>query len=164
MAKAVVLDTTIIVKALVAPFKRLPPPIYDREFRTHEKCKIILRQLEEMGREVFIPAVCIIETASAIRRLTGDRTLAELASARIKAMYEVIGEDIIFDRAWEIALQTGASGFDTYFIATADVLNAVLITDDASMANKAREIGIATLLVREVGLEKLINYLRDPPP
>jgi len=48
MAKAVVLDTTIIVKALVAPFKRLPPSIYDRELRTHEKCKIILKQLEEM--------------------------------------------------------------------------------------------------------------------
>jgi len=79
-------------------------------------------------------------------------------------MYEVIGEDVIFDRAWKIALQTGASGFDTYFITTADILNAVLITDDASMASKAREIGIATLLVREVSLEKLINYLRDPPP
>lgn len=35
----------------------------------------------------------------------------------------VIDEMLIFDSAWEIAVKTGCSGFDSYFIALAKIQN-----------------------------------------
>jgi len=150
MVKNVVLDTTVIIKALLMPSTKLPPNVYAREQETHRKCRSILEILDEVPVGVVIPAVCIVETASALSRLTKNEELARTASLKLEKIYRVVGEDVIFHQAWKIALETGASGFDSYFIALASLLDALLITDDASMADKARSLGLRVLLVREI--------------
>ena len=60
---------------------------------------------------------CIKHLAVA-KRLAG-RALAERASKGIMKSYKIAEEEAIFDIAWDVALETGCSGFDSYFIALA---------------------------------------------
>ena len=53
-----------------------------------------------------------------VRRLS-DRSFAVKISTSVLESYEVVDEAILFDPAWGIALDTGCSGFDSYFIALA---------------------------------------------
>lgn len=59
-----VLDTSVIVKGALTPSKSLPKEIYFRELDTHQKCRLILKSLDENCVEVFLPKVCVIETAA----------------------------------------------------------------------------------------------------
>jgi len=120
-----------------------------------------LEFLEELSINVMIPAVCVVETASVIARLTGNRELAKLASEKLRDIYHVVREDQLLDQAWEIALTTGASGFDSYFIAAAKVFDALLMTDDVSMADKAARLGVNVILVREADIEEIRSTLQD---
>ena len=85
-----------------------------------------------MDVDIYIPKVCIIETAAVIRRIANKNLEIEVSKS-INDSYEVIDEEFIFDSAWGIALDTGSSGFDSYFIALAKIKNALLLTDDGGM-------------------------------
>jgi len=41
--------------------------------------------------------------------------------------YEVVDEAILFDSAWAIALNTGCSGFDSYFIAVTKIKKCCIV-------------------------------------
>lgn len=43
----VVLDTSIIVKAVLKPGKWLPRSVYERELETHRKSRLLIRLLNE---------------------------------------------------------------------------------------------------------------------
>jgi len=73
--------------------------------------------------------------------------------------FVVVGEDMVYGKAFEVALERAPSGFDTYFIALAAVTNSTLITDDKSMANHAKALGIETILVRETSLDQIRRKL-----
>ncbi|RLF22801.1 MAG: hypothetical protein DRN15_08130, partial [Thermoprotei archaeon] len=77
-------------------------------------------------------------------------------SLRTTENYQVIYEEEIRDSAVDLALETGASGFDTYFMTIAKLYNATLITDDEPMAIYAERIGVDTILVRRVNKRELI--------
>lgn len=102
MNKAV-LDTTVIVKGALTPYKSLPKEIYSRELETHQKCRLVLSSLDESSFEVFIPKVCVIETAAVLRRLA-NRDLAAKLSRGLMRAYELVGEPDIFNSAWRVAL------------------------------------------------------------
>ncbi len=113
-----VLDTSVLLKSIFKPHRSLSLEAYSRELETHEKCKILIRIIEDRDVEVHVPKVCVVETAAVANRLAG-RTLAERASKGIMKSYNTAGEEAIFDIAWDVALETGCSGFDSYFIALA---------------------------------------------
>lgn len=50
-----VLDTSVIVKSIFKPMKSLSDDLYKREMETHEKCRLIIKRIEEIGTEIYIP-------------------------------------------------------------------------------------------------------------
>ncbi len=149
-----VLDTSVIVKGALTPSKSLPNEIYFRERDTHQNCRLILKKLDETCVEVYIPKVCVIETAAVLRRLAKRELATKLSRGLVKA-YELVGESDIFDSAWRVALDRGSSGFDTYFIALAKMKDGLLFTDDDRMNYHARESGVDSVLIRDVDIDEL---------
>ncbi|AGK62234.1 putative nucleic acid-binding protein, contains PIN domain [Archaeoglobus sulfaticallidus PM70-1] len=158
---SVVFDTSVIVKSIFKPMKSLSNEIYKRELETHKKCREIIRMLEEVDADVdvYIPKICIVETAAVTKRLSG-RDLAMKISKAILDSYEVVDEAVLFNSAWKIAIDTGCSGFDSYFIALARIKNAVLITDDAGMHSHAKEVEVNSVLVRETDIKKIESIIK----
>lgn len=152
-----VLDTSVIIKSIFKPFKSLSDEVYKREIETHQKCRLIIEKIEEMDVNVYIPKVCIIETAAVIRRIA-NKNLAIKVSKSINDSYEVIDEAFIFDSAWGIALDTGSSGFDSYFIALARIKSALLLTDDGGMHHHAGGIGVDSVLIRKTKLKDIEDF------
>lgn len=98
MIKAV-LDTSVLVKSIFKPLRSLSAEAYSRESDTHEKCRALMKLIEERDVEVHIPKVCVVETAAVARRLA-SRTLAERVSNGIMKSYNVADEEAIFSTAW----------------------------------------------------------------
>jgi len=153
----VVLDTSIIVKAILKPGRWLPRDIYEREIKTHEKSRLLIRFLKEKRIKVLLPFAALVEVAGVLTRLTSKSLAREVVeSLRTTENYQVIYEEEIRDSVVDLALETGASGFDTYFMTIAKLYNATLITDDEPMAIYAERIGIDTILVRRINKRELI--------
>lgn len=155
----VVLDTSVIVKSIFKPPKSLSGETYKREAETHEKCRVIIKKLEERDVDVYIPKVCVVETAAVVKRLA-DKNLAIKISEGVLDSYEVVDEAILFDPAWVIARDTGCSGFDSYFIALAKLKNAKLLTDDGRMHFHAKEVGVDSVLIREIDFKGIEDNLQ----
>ncbi len=58
-------------------------------------------------------------------------------------------EEIEYDVLLEIALATGCRTIDAYYIATADIVDAILITADRIMALNARKYGVEAYYIHE---------------
>ena len=93
-----------------------------------------------------------------VKRLA-DRSFAVRISKSVIESYEIVDEAVLFDSAWGIALDTGCSGFDSYFIALAKLKNAALLTDDGKMYYHAGEVGVDSVLIRAHDLEGIANKL-----
>lgn len=93
-----------------------------------------------------------------VKRLA-DRGFAVRISTSVLESYEVVDEAVLFDAAWGIALDTGCSGFDSYFIALAKLKNAALLTDDRKMYYHAGEVGVDSVLIRALALEDIAKKL-----
>jgi predicted nucleic acid-binding protein len=100
----------------------------------------------------------VVETAAVAKRLAG-RTLAARASKGILKSYNVADEEAIFNVAWDVALETGCSGFDSYFIALAKREDAILFTDDSGMHQHAKEVDVNSILIRGNDLNTLKGKL-----
>ena len=73
--------------------------------------------------------------------------------------YKIAEEEAIFDIAWDVALETGCSGFDSYFIALAKREDAILFTDDSGMHHHAEDVDVNSILVRCTDLKTLERML-----
>jgi len=153
-----VLDTSVIVKSIFKPPKSLSREIYKRESETHEKCKVLIKKLEERDIDIYVPKVCVVETAAVVKRLA-DKNFAIKISEGVLDSYEIVDEAILFDSAWAIAMDTGCSGFDSYFIALAKLKEAVLLTDDGRMHFHAKEVGVDSVLIRKTDFKGIENIL-----
>ena len=51
--------------------------------------------------------------------------------------------------------------FDSYFIALAKIKDAILITDDGRMHFHAKEVGVVSILIREIDLTWIENKLKE---
>ncbi len=69
--------------------------------------------------------------------------------------YRVVDEDAIFDIAWDVALKTGCSGFDSYFISVAKKADATLFTDDSGMHIHAKGVGANSVLIKNADLKEI---------
>ena len=50
-----VLDTSVIIKSIFKPPKTLASESYKEELETHEKCRAVIKELEERDIDVYIP-------------------------------------------------------------------------------------------------------------
>ncbi len=139
----VVLDSSVIVKTILKPGHWLPDEIYGRELETHHKAKILIKIFKSRQTIVLIPYPVLVEVAAVITRLV-NRELAERVIESIKTTknYIIVYEEEYRDKALQVALNTGSSGFDAYIIALAWIRNALLITDDESMSKHAEVLGL----------------------
>ena len=152
----VVLDTSVIVKAVLKPGRWLLKDIYEREVETHEKSKLLIRLVKQKRIEVFIPFAALVEVASVLTRLASSSLAREVVeSLKTSENYHIVYEEEIRNHIIKIALEVGSSGFDTYFIAVAKKFNTMLITDDEPMAIYAKHLGIDTILIRRINVEEL---------
>ena len=151
----VVLDTSVVAKSIMAPPRYLQRDIYEREMETRRKIRVILSLLEEMGSKVFFPKAGIIEVASVLKRsgMSREHVLGVVES--LNATFIVVDENVIYDKALEVALETAPSGIDTYFIALALLTDSLLITDDKGMADHARRLKLDAIFVREATIEEI---------
>ncbi len=156
MIKAV-LDTSVLVKSVFKPLRSLSIEAYDRELKTHEKCAALVKLIEDRDIEVYVPKVCVVETAAVVKRLA-SRAMAAKVSRGVMRSYNMVDESAIFDAAWEVALSTGCSGFDSYFIALARIKDAALFTDDSGMHLHAEEACVNSILIRNTDLEEFESY------
>lgn len=157
MIKAV-LDTSVLIKSIFKPLRSLSAEIYSRELETHEKCKALTNLIEGRDVEVHVPRVGVVETAAVAKRLA-SRALAARVSNGIMKSYNISDEEAIFNAAWDLALETGCSGFDSYFIALARKEDALLFTDDSGMHHHAKEAGVSSILIRRSDLRTLERQL-----
>jgi len=158
----VVLDTSVIVKAILKPGRWLPKDVYEREVEAHRKSRLLIRLLREKRTEVLIPFVALVEVAGVLTRLASSSLAREVVeSLKTSENYRIVYEEEIRDLAIEVALEAGLSGFDAYFIAAAKKYNAMLITDDEPMSMRAKHLGIGTILIREVSVEELKSKIDE---
>ncbi len=155
-----VLDTSVIVKSIFKPLKSLLDEVYKRELETHKKCRFIIKKIEDDDVDIYIPKVCVVETAAVVRRLA-NKNLAVTISKSVFNSYEVIDEAFLFDSAWTIARNTGCSGFDSYFIGLSRVKNAALLTDDGGLHHHAEETGVDSILIRDTELEDIEKFILE---
>ncbi len=156
MDKAV-LDSSTLLKGIFKPLRSLSRDIYSRELETYQKCRKLLSLIDERDVEVHIPKCCIVEMAAVSKRLS-DKATARRISKGLMESYEITDESLLFDTAWTIAMDTGCSGSDSYFIALAKIENAPLFTDDNGMLHHGREAGVDAVLIRDTDdnmIEKL---------
>ena len=151
----VVLDTSVVAKSILAPPKHLQRDIYERERETRQKINVILGLLEKMSYKVFFPKAGIIEVVSVLKRsgMTREHVLKIVES--LNNTFIVVDENVIYDKALEVALTTAPSGFDTYFLALALLTDSLLVTDDKGMADQARRLKLNVIFVREATTEEI---------
>lgn len=95
------------------------------------------------GASLFAPSLFAVEIAAAIRRLSGSRTVAERAVARLrdKAFIELL--PLTWERAQEaaeVAARTGLRGADAVYVALARELGATLVTLDRQQLERGSGI------------------------
>ena len=156
---SIVLDTTVIIKSLLKPAKHLPRNIYDRELSTHKKCRTIMRLLKKKRYLVYFPRAGLVEVATVLRRNGLSQDMANNILNTIERTLIIVNEDLLFNKAVEVALREAPSGFDTYFIALALKVKALLLTDDEPMAIHARNLNVRTILVRTTSEEEILKEL-----
>ena len=81
-----VLDTSVLVKSIFKPLRSLSQEAYSRELETHEKCKALIKLIEERDVEVHVPKVCVVEIAAVARRSSRQNSGCQ----SIKGNHEIV--------------------------------------------------------------------------
>ncbi len=97
--------------------------------------------LEKDGIPIVEPDLFKIELAGQIaRRIKKD--LAPKICDEIFQELDFVSFSNLFDAAFDIALKTGSRAIDSFYIATAKVKDAILISNDKFQVGSAKESGI----------------------
>lgn len=135
----VVLDTSVVVNL----FSSFYP-------NRSEVAKRIAR-LSEMGvLEIYAPRLGEFEFVSVLSRFLPQEMVREAHEIYLELVADFVGEGLLSDRILELAFSTGHRVPDLYFVATAQYINAFLLTNYRKMADMARSACVkAFYLVEE---------------
>jgi predicted nucleic acid-binding protein len=128
--------------------------------RTHS-AEEMFSILEEKGLTILEPDLFKIElTGQIARRVKKD--LAPKICEEIFQELDFIGTSEIFDKALSIALETGSRAADSFYIAAAEVKEAILISNDRLQIENAKKAGIEvySLLQDQELLKKLLLEMK----
>ena len=126
----IVVDTLVFIDAL-----------FNFNEDRNKKAKELFRLIQDNNIQIFEPEIFKIELiGQLVRRLKRDEALM---------LYELLIENIEFIetlKLWEIsfdiALKTGCRAIDSFYIGTANVRNAFLISNDKFQVESARKFGV----------------------
>ncbi|MCD6250089.1 MAG: type II toxin-antitoxin system VapC family toxin [candidate division Zixibacteria bacterium] len=142
----IVFDTSIYIDALI-------PAIENRNVHAREIIKITTNR----GFEIFEPRTFIVELVGVLSRFKRRGEVKSVLD--ILNFVNIISENEIFEVALDIAFETHCRAIDSYFIATSELTNSILISNDRIMVNNAKKYGLkAYYLIDEV--EKVLMELR----
>jgi len=120
--------------------------IYD-ESRSN-RVRSLFKLVDEKGLSIFEPQVFGVELASQLVRRK-PRTIAGKLYNEIMNKVIVIDE-IEYDLLLDIALSTACRAIDAFYIATASIISAILVSADKVMVNNARRYGIEAYYIHDV--------------
>ena len=142
----VVLDSTVIINALIEPRRKKVDSIKKEQARLHKIATDIVN-----GSRFIVPTACLFEVACVCARMTGKEEIGIRAANYVNSIAsEVVSEAMIKDTCIRIAAAVKSSGFDSLFIACAKSSDAELITDDRKMFEAAINFGVRTKLLRNM--------------
>ncbi|MGB7000901.1 MAG: PIN domain-containing protein [Halobacteriota archaeon] len=122
------------------------------------KAKGIIEILEEREIELYNPKIFIIEFLSILRRFLSKEMVE--SSLQVTKNINFIEESAIFEIAKELSLEVHPRAIDAYFIATAKLIDSILISNDKTMVNNSRKTGIeAYYLIEEH--DRVVERLRE---
>jgi len=147
---SVTLDTTVLAKGIVPPRRRKKDIIYQEQFRLFTLAKSIIIKVEDRASVMSVPSAAVVEIAAVAARLTGKEERGIQASDYVKKHGNIIFDIELLDKAVNIASSTKISGFDSIFIACAQLTNSILITDDRKMFDAAVKLSIKAKLLRDM--------------
>ena len=125
----IVFDTSIYIDALI-------PAIENRNVHAREIIKITTNR----GFEIFEPRTFIVELVGVLSRFKRRGEVKSVLD--ILNFVNIISENEIFEVALDIAFETHCRAIDSYFIATSELTNSILISNDRIMVNNAKKYGL----------------------
>ena len=146
----ITLDTTVLAKGLIPPRRRKKDIIYEEQLRLHTIAKSMIGEVERRESIMNIPSIAVVEIAAVGARLTGKEEKGIEVSDFVREFGKIIYDSGFLDEAVNIASSTKISGFDSIFIACAQLTNSTLITDDRKMFDAAVKLGIDVKLLRDI--------------
>ena len=111
------------------------------------------------GIAVYAPRLFLAEVAGVLVRFLPTNIVRGVVE-RLRDEVTLVGDDLYFTEAVEIALTTGSRGADSYYIGLAKTLNVPLATSDKVQALNAKESEIkAFYILNRHDLENLLDIL-----
>ena len=119
--------------------------IYDEE--RSNRARNVFRIVDKKGYNIFEPQVFGIELASQLIRRK-PRNIAKRIYDEVMERIIVV-EEIDYDLLLDVAFQTGCRAIDTYYIATASIVDGILISADKVMVTNARRYGVDAYYIHD---------------
>jgi len=119
--------------------------IYDEE--RSNRARNVFRIVDKKGYNIFEPQVFGIELASQLIRRK-PRNIAKRIYDEVMERIIVV-EELEYDLLLDVAFQTGCRAIDTYYIATASIVDGILISADKVMVTNARRYGVDAYYIHD---------------
>ena len=111
------------------------------------------------GIAVYAPRLFLAEVAGVLVRFLPANIVRGVVE-RLRDEVTLVGDDLYFMEAVEIAMTTGSRGADSYYIGLAKTLNAPLATSDKVQALNAKKSKIRPFyILNKRDLESLLDIL-----
>jgi len=119
--------------------------IYDEE--RSRRARNVFRAVDRKGFNVFEPQVFGIEPSSQLIR----RKPSGIAKRIYYEVMEriIVVEEIDYDLLLDVVFQTGCRAIDTYYIATASIVDGMLVSADRVMATNARRYRVDAYYIHD---------------
>ena len=130
--KSMIVDVSVFVDYFVI--------VEGREDR-HRIAVEFLNKLSDRGAIVYEPFVFEVELCAVLVRYIEPKCVMEILEVVLNHI-AMIKEDELHSDAKAIALKTGCRVIDAYYIATAKLVDAILVTNDSIMKSNADRVGV----------------------
>lgn len=141
-------DTSVLIKGLVPPRRRVKDQLLNDQLNLHLRSHEILSKVEHGEYLNHVPLIALIEVASVVSRLANDHNSVNLALSYVSENSKLYPDVYLIEKSIEIGKETKASGFDVLFMACAEVSGSILLTDDRKMYERASECGMQVDFLR----------------
>ncbi len=145
LPKKVVVDASLIVDLYAAP--------------TEERASIAEEVVTWITRgivEAYAPKLLIVEVIGVLSRYLSEEEL-DLVLDTLPPI-KLIPEEIIYEKAIQVARRTGSRAADAYYIAVALTVNGILLTNDRKQAQNARKVNVEAYYLPEE-MKKVRNII-----
>jgi len=120
--------------------------IYDDE--RSARARNVFKLLDRKGLNIFEPQVFGVELASQLVRRKPRDVAKKLYNEIMDKV--IIVDEIEYNLLLDIALSTACRAIDAFYIATANIISAILVSADKVMVNNARRYGVEAYYIHDI--------------